>query len=104
MLTLVFQGLQAELFKLSLADNGLYQIVEMKKFHFPRLSSFSTDIEKMVDGCNLLRNICIDSHNKYEAAMVKKLSKMDGFAHEVKEDDFSSWLRPVWHPQKQEGE
>ncbi|CEI89061.1 hypothetical protein RMCBS344292_03434 [Rhizopus microsporus] len=32
---LLIQGLQAELLKLSFADSGLYQIVELKKFQFP---------------------------------------------------------------------
>ncbi|KAI9018767.1 hypothetical protein CLU79DRAFT_288549 [Phycomyces nitens] len=95
---LLIQGLQAELFQTSLADNGLYQIVEINRFQFPRLSSFSTDMRKLVDGCSMLRIICIDSHNKFEAAMVKKHNKMDSFTRKVKEDDFSSWLRPVWQP------
>ncbi|KAI8078576.1 hypothetical protein BDF21DRAFT_420827 [Thamnidium elegans] len=95
---LLVQGLQAELFKLSLSHDGLYELVNIKTFQFPKLTSFHEDIERLIDGCSFLRSICIDSQIKYDAAVVKKMNKMDSFTKEVKENDFSLWLRPVWQP------
>lgn len=73
-----------------LDDHGLYKIVGMKKFQVPSVSSFSEDMRTLVDGCCLLRSICIDSQNKYKVSMVKKLNKIDGFTHELKEKECSS--------------
>ncbi|KAG2229398.1 hypothetical protein INT48_000626 [Thamnidium elegans] len=95
---LLVQGLQAELFKLSLSHDGLYELVNIKTFQFPKLTSFHEDVKRLIDGCSFLRSICIDSQIKYDAAVVKKMNKMDSFTKEVKENDFSLWLRPVWQP------
>jgi hypothetical protein len=97
---ILIQGLQAEFYHLRLASNGLYVLEVMKKFDFPKQSSFLGDIRDLIDGFSMLRCLCLETHEKYTEALTnsKRMSDFTSSSPQPYSPSELDWLRQVWLP------
>ncbi|KAG1372874.1 hypothetical protein G6F61_010666 [Rhizopus arrhizus] len=103
---ILIQGLQAEFYRLRLASNGLYVLEVMKKFDFPKQSSFLGDIRDLIDGFSMLCCLCLETHEKYTDALTnsKRMSDFTSSSPQPSSPSELDWLRQVWLPPNTDGQ